>query len=409
LSCAQNGNRAAAANQRNGIVGQVGRYLNTLGSWSTYRDLNKAEEIPERIAQVTATFLGVKGFVAGHPRLTGLLGVIIGIHALEQVTGGLATTGMRLYARGQPVARYRGLLIRKSPFTPRQARLLNRVTGGRVLAANGYYFFEGGRTWHCQSMTLQVGDTPRSFTRVQSFSLPQREYFFDRPVSVPGAEEAGSAEKNLPIQRVVDVIKGAEEPDGVPGFIGSVNELEGLTPLKGLKHALFAANWLLLDEGEREGQAEQIDYEGLVKGTGQSSGLGRGGVYQVARSVGSAGSGWPSTSRIPIRSVDRAGTAQPYGANLFSSRKPAPSPPRRPAEQYRDRLRIGEREYPLVVKRVTTHPLSGQRKADAVYYDDTLQQWRAVVEDEDKIKLARAVDAGRLAVVDPADWPMGNY
>lgn len=62
-----------------------------------------------------------------------------------------------------------------------------------------------------------------------------------------------------------------------------------------------------------------------------------------------------------------------------------------------------------MVKRVTTHPLSGQRKADAVYYDDSLQQWRAVVEDDDKIKLARAAGIDRLAVVDPADWPTGSY
>ena len=190
MSCNKSAKRAGDASKRNGLAGQVSNYLSTLGSWNTYRDLGSVEEIPERVAQVTAAFLGVKGFIEGHPRLTGVLGAIIGVHALEQVTGGLATTGMRLYARGRPVASYRGLLIRQSPFTPRQARLLDRLTGRRVRAANGYYFFESGKTWHCQSLTVTVGDTPKTFTRIQSFSLPQREYFFDRPVTVPGEGEA---------------------------------------------------------------------------------------------------------------------------------------------------------------------------------------------------------------------------
>ncbi|MEW5961866.1 MAG: hypothetical protein AB1801_29445, partial [Chloroflexota bacterium] len=153
--------RRADPTRRNGIIHQTQRYLDTLGRWSTYRDLGRAEEIPERIAQVTGAFFGLKGLVEGHPRLAGLLGIIIGLHALEQLTGGLATTGMRLYGRGRPVASYRGIMIRKSPFTPRTAAAMNRLTGGRVLAATGYYFFEGGRTWHCQSTTLQFGDEAR--------------------------------------------------------------------------------------------------------------------------------------------------------------------------------------------------------------------------------------------------------
>ncbi len=407
------------AAKRNGIGGQVSRYLSTLGSWSTYRDLGSAEEIPERIAQVTGAYFGIKGLVEGHPRVAGVLGAIIGVHALEKVTGGLATTGMRLYGRGKPVASYRGLLIRKSPFTPKTAGVLNRLTGGRVLAANGYYFFEGGRTWHTQSTTFQVGDEPRTLTRVQSFSLPQREYFFDRPVTVPGDREPAGGEKTIPIQRVIDTVKGDEEPDAIPGFIGSVNELEGATPLKNLKHALFAANWLLVDPGERDGSGgEVVDYEALVKGTSPG---GSGGVYQVTRPAASGSSYWPSTTRIPIRTATApeppsgrrpAGStpvpqAQPYGAAPFRSPSGAgQGSSLSPAERYKDRIRIDGQDYPLVVKRVVLSPFSpGGRKADAVYYDDGLKSWREVVDEEDRANLARAVDEGRLSVVDPDDWP----
>ncbi len=419
MSCEKNGRKFSDAARRNGIGGQVSRYLNTLGSWSTYRDIGSAEEIPERIAQVTGAYFGIKGLIEGHPRVAGVLGAIIGVHALEKVTGGIATTGMRLYGRGRPVASYRSIMIRKSPFTPKKAGAMNRLTGGRILEANGYYFFEGGRTWHCQSTTFQFGDEPRTLTRINSFSIPQREYFFDRPVAVPGDREPAEGEKTIPIQRIIDTVKGDEEPDTIPGFIGSINELEGATPLRNIKQILFAANWLLVDPGERDGSdGEYVDYEALVKGTRPGgTDTGSGGVYRVTRPVSSSSSSssyWPSTTRIPIRTAStpepvRTSSlpqAQPYGADLFRSGSPASSAGNSsPAERYRDRIRIGNKDYPLVVKRVLMAPFSGGRKADAVYYDDELNQWREVVDEEDRVNLAKAVDEGRLSVVDPNDWP----
>jgi hypothetical protein len=427
MTCDRNPRKYGDAAQRNGIGGQVNRYLNTVGSWSTYRDIGSAEEIPERIAQVTGAYFGIKGLIEGHPRLVGVLGAIIGVHALEKVTGGLATTGMRLYGRGKPVASYRGIMIRKSPFTDRSAGALNRLTGGRVLAASGYYFFEGGRTWHTQSTTVQLGDEARTLTRIKSFSLPQREYFFDRPVTVPGDREPAEGEKTIPIQRIIDTIKGDEEPDAIPGFIGGINELEGITPLRNIKHTLFAANWLLVDPGERDGSdGEYVDYEALVRGTRPGGATNAGGVYRVNRPATTASTGssyWPSTSRIPIRTPSRPEPtvrpvsspppppspppqAEPYGANLFRS-GPTSSQDRRstPAARYQDRIRIAERDYPLVVKRLVRSPVSGQVKADAVYYDDSLGQWRTVVETEDRLNLARAVQEGRLSVVGEKDWP----
>ena len=106
MSCNRNGERVANnASNRNGVWGQVSRYLNTVGSWSTYRDLKSLDQVPERLEQVTSTFFGLNGLSEGMPRISGILGVIIGIHALEQVTGAVATSGMRLLARGQPMAK----------------------------------------------------------------------------------------------------------------------------------------------------------------------------------------------------------------------------------------------------------------------------------------------------------------
>lgn len=418
MSCEKNGRKFSDAAKRNGIGGQISRYLNTLGSWSTYRDIGSAEEIPERIAQVTGAYLGIKGLIDGHPRVAGVLGAIIGVHALEQVTGGIATTGMRLYGRGRPVASYRGIMIRKSPFTPRVAGAMNRLTGGRVLEANGYYFFEGGRTWHCQSTTFRIGDEPRTLTRVKSLSIPQREYFFDRPVTVPDDREPAEGEKTIPVQRIIDTVKGDEEPDTIPGFIGSVNELEGATPLRNIKHSLFAANWLLVDPSERDGSdgdAQRVDYEALVKGARPGgSEPGSGGVYQVTRPTSPY---WPSTAHTPLRSTStpepirplRTTTfpqAKPYGADLFrSGSATSQAGNSSPAERYKDRIRIGNKDFPLVVKRVLLAPFSGGRKADAVYFDDELNQWREVIDEQDRLNLAKAVEEGRLSIIDPIDWP----
>ena len=148
--------RRADAARRNGIITQTQRYLDTLGNWNTYRDVASVDEIPARIAQLTATYFGLKGLTDGNLRLSGILGAIILVHALEQVTGGAATTGMRLYVQGRPLASYRGIIIRQSPFTPKMASLLDQISGGRLLVAHGCYFFESGRTWHCQSQPCWV-------------------------------------------------------------------------------------------------------------------------------------------------------------------------------------------------------------------------------------------------------------
>ena len=257
---------------RNAVLTHTGRYLDTLGSWSTYRDLSSLEEIPARLAQVTYTFTGLAGLAEGRPHLSGLLGVVIAVHALEQVTGGLATAGMALAGRGQPLARYRGVLIRRSPFS-RWAHLLSHLPGLRVLAATGYYFVESGRTWHCQSVTLELAESLRTLTRVRSLSLPHREHFFDRPLTLNN--EAGETQigddatsRSVSVQRVIDTVMGDEDPGNIPGYIGSTNEFENASGLGGIKRTFFAANWFLVDESERDlpSGPNFVDYDALVQG-----------------------------------------------------------------------------------------------------------------------------------------------
>lgn len=392
MSCDNNSRVISnTASRRNGIMGQVSRYLNTLGNWSTYRDISSFDDIPERIGQVTAAFFGLEGLGKnGLPKLAGILGAVMAVQALEQVTGAGVTFGARLLGRGKPIGKYRGIILRESPLTPRLAGAVNRLTRGRLLEAKGYYFFESGRTWHSQTMTVQVGDTPKTLTQVRSYSLPYREYYFDRDISP---------------QTVVDVVKGDNDPDTVPGFIGSVNELENITPLGGIKRAFFAANWLLIDEGERdEGGPGFVDYDALIKGKQVSqSGTTGGGYYRVSRPATSgytsgAYSSWPSTTArsIPVRPAE----AKAYGTQFFRS---GAAPGGDPYERIKDRYQAPNgQQYPLLIRGLKTNPISMTKKADAIYYDGEMKRWREIVDDEVQVALAREVEAGKLKVTQ--DW-----
>lgn len=399
MSCNTNSERNVVAARRNGIMGQVSKYLNTLGNWSTYRDLNSVEDIPERVGQVTTAFFGLEGLGKnGFPKLAGILGTVMAVQALEQVTGAGVTFGARLLGRGEPVGKYRGIILRQSPLTPRMTGAVNRLTGGRLLEAKGYYFFESGRTWHSQTATVQVGDTPKTLTHVRSYSLPYREYYFDRELSP---------------QTVVDVVKGDRDPDTVPGFIGGINELENATSLGGVKRVFFAANWLLIDEGERdEGGPGFVDYDALIKGKQPSPT--NSSYYQVSRAPTYSGSrsNWPSTTgqtvspltgvrTVPVRSTGNS-PSQPYGTQYFRAGNAAP-PSGDPYERIQDRYRAPNgQQYPLLVRALKTNPITMTRKADAIYYDGDMKRWREIVDDEVQVALAQEVEAGKLKVTE--DW-----
>jgi hypothetical protein len=410
--------RTPEAAQRNGFFGWSGRYLSQMGSWSTYASLSGAEQIPERLAQVTAAYLGLKGLVEGQPRLAGTLGVIVGVHALEYLSAGAATTWMRLFGRGRPLGTYRGITIRQSPAA--NLRLLNRLAGGRLFDAGGAYFSESGKTWAWRSWRARIGSQFKTLTRLHSYGLPRREFWFDRPILLPEAPQAGP--KPLFVQRVVDTVMGYENPEAIPGFIGSINELEDLSGLLGnLKRGLFLADWLLRDEGEREGASAIPDYEALVRIVPTAS---TGDPYcsfwpqAPSRSAPTATypSFVPSTGSgraAPPVVTSRSGWWVSGPARTGGTANPLPVPPATTTEavhqHYPDRLRLGGREYPLVIKRITTSPLTSQRKADALYFDDESGRWYVVTDSQICLDLARAVDESRLTVAPVRDWPETSY
>ncbi len=378
----------------NGINGHFAKYMNVAGDWKTWRDVDDPHQIPERFAQLTAAFFGVKGLLDGRPTVSGVLGIIISVHALEHITGAAATMLARGYVRGQPLGAYRGVTLRRGPGQAPLARLVNQVTGRQTVQTDSLYFFESGRTWHSQTITVPLGDEERTLTTVRSYSIPHREYYFDRPVAP---------------QNVVDIVKGDLDPDSLPGFIGSVNELEDLTVTAGaIKRAFFVANWLLLDPGERDGgglEAEAVDYQALVKGippadrrpeAGREPGSpsieinrrrapGPPPVYPTMRPVDASRT---APGAIPVPGLGQGA----YGADLFGRKRP-------------QTVRIGGQDRPLVIRRVVKGVFSGQDRADAAWYDADLGRWRIIDDDDTRSRIAGAVAAGDLHISPGSDWP----
>jgi hypothetical protein len=400
LSCSRRGDQVADAAKRNGVVGQTSRFLNTLGNWNSYRDLSSFEEVPERIAQITESFFGLKGLLRGSPKLAGVMGAIMAVHALEQATGAAGTMGMRALGRGQPFGKYRGLILRRSPLAAKAGQLFNRLSGGRVQQADGFYFFESGRTWLSNSVETQLGDTPRTLTYLRSLSIPNREFFFDRRIEP---------------QQQVDIALGDSDPETIPGYLGSTNELENITNLGNFKRLFYAANWLLVDPSERDGGGpELVDYDALTRGS--KPGDGAAGYYTVSGSPSGGGPGyssgrsWPSSSSsygglsrpipppppsppgygsyVPVRSTGSAITVP-----ISNSLKPAAPPD---PGQVTDRVNIEGQDRPVVIKRIVTSPLTQRRRADALFYDEDIKQWREVVDDDIRERLAKAVDEGLI-------------
>jgi hypothetical protein len=379
MSCEKNGKRVGQAARLNGIMGWTNRYLSALGTPDLYRDVTGLAQIPGRIGEITEAALGLRGLVTEDGLLKrqpaiigGAMAFVLATHALEQGTGAVATAGMRLGARGKPFGRHRGVILRESPFTPKFARAVNRLTGGRLLEAEGYYFFSSGRTWHSQTLAAQVGDMKKTLTKVRSLGVPWREYYFDRSVAP---------------DNVVDVVKGDLDPDTIPGYIGATTPVENITPLGQFKRALFVASWFLIDEGERDegGGWPRVDYRALMDG-GEQSASGK------LSSAKQNGSGWPSTSGGGIYSYDRGGLQfyNPAPRQTIPTRS-YPSPYRPGDKPLGVDYTVNGLACPVEVSSIVIDPKTRRELAVAKYWEPRLPSpgWKEIIDKDVRAELVQ--------------------
>jgi hypothetical protein len=405
VSCDVNGRRCSSAARRNGITGYASRYLNTVASWDTYQDVGRIEDIPARIVDVTSRFFGL---VDG--RIKGAFGLLIATHLVEQLTGAVATMAARTTLRGKPFGRYRGITLRESPVSPVVGRVQNVYLRGRVLETKGFYFHESGRTWHSHTATYRVGDTPKTLTHIQSLSFPNREFFFDR---------------ELPPQDVVDLALGDKDPDTMPGFIGSTNELDGMVGCtKAIKKALYFGNWLLVDETERDAGDEVVDYGGFSGGPGgggqgparpysggSGSGGGAGSGYGGYRNPAYGGTDWADSYR---RFGTQSGAAgRPIGEGYGAGSVPEAGRPADPSAfvgglwdtsgsgNRKQVIRVDGVERPLSIRSIQVLP-DGRRQAEAYYWRNNA--WYQVKDEQVREQIAQQVAEGLLQTDDADVW-----
>ena len=74
-------------------------------------------------------------------------------------------------------------------------------------------------------------------------------------------------------------------------------------------------------------------------------------------------------------------------------------------EKVTDRINIEGQDRPVVIKRLMTSPITNRRRADAVFFDEEIKEWREVVDDDVRERLAAAVDEGLMSVTPSARWP----
>ncbi|MCP4685618.1 MAG: hypothetical protein GY867_09250 [bacterium] len=82
------------------------------------------------------------------------------------------------------------------------------------------------KTWHRGVSVVKTPQGRRTITHLQSIALPSSHYYFDREV----------ADKDA-----VGIASGKVEPAAVPGYVGRVSEMEGLSAWGAAKTALIKA------------------------------------------------------------------------------------------------------------------------------------------------------------------------
>lgn len=78
-----------------------------------------------------------------------------------------------------------------------------------------------------------------------------------------------------------------------------------------------------------------------------------------------------------------------------------------PLDNIGPRVRIGDKEYRVMVRRIVKS--ADQRSlADATYYDEENDAWKIVVDDNIRERLASQVEAGMMPIWDEIEASIGN-
>ncbi|MEM7032534.1 MAG: hypothetical protein AAF629_23475 [Chloroflexota bacterium] len=319
MSCERANRRCGSAASRNGVTGHLSRAVGAMSSWRTLNQILSGNanwsEMPNRWVDKALDSVGLGLDGKGKLYLKNVAGLIIATHALEQGTGITATLLARNAVRGKPFGQYRGILLRRNPYLANveKARKFNYLRAPhhpsvrfKSQIKDGYYFHQGGRTWSCLTTDYQISkDTNKTLTTVKSLSLPNRGYYFDRPIDE---------------RDVVDIVLSDKDPETIPGYLGQTNEVDGiLFPLREAKKALMGLNWLSMDDTERDSvELDFVDY-GTLDRPRTSSYTSRYPHYASRVSPANRPSAYANLARKSLRNTP---VTQGYGGIKPTTEKP---------------------------------------------------------------------------------------
>ena len=269
-------NSSLSPGKRNGVNAYLQRYLDNVTDWGTYTA--SPDDFTVTVRRVTETFFSSR-------KLKGAA-LLLSAHLLQQATASVVSLVVRTALRGRALDTYRGLAIRHSKLIDLWAGRVPPWLQERIRLSDSFYFHEGGRTWHCHTLTVTFAPAlARALSSLTLLSFPNRSFYFDRAI---------------PYTEAVDLALGLKDPDSVSGFIGDFRELDSLAPtFRILKLALYSLNWLLIDEEERDaGGPDVAGYNDLGYPSGPPSWGGAppwGGAAGAYSSPGDAGSGYPGS------------------------------------------------------------------------------------------------------------------
>ena len=107
---------------------------------------------------------------------------------------------------------------------------------------------------------------------------------------------------------------------------------------------------------------------------------------------------WAQTKRGLIQTHLRWGKTtrrQQETAKTETRAKPEETGVIHPLDGVKANVTLGEKEYPVMVRRVVTDP-DGQARAEATYYDDKTGAWQTVEDDMARARLAEQIQAGQI-------------
>jgi hypothetical protein len=226
---------------------------------------------------------------------------------------------------------------------------LNRLDSGlgTVRQSDGAMLEIKGKTWHRGTLVVKTAQGERTITHIQSMSLPQQHYYFNRRLSD---------------NETVGIVTGQKgfDPKYMDGYVGQISEVESLAP-----------TWARTKKS-------------LIRGQ-----LLWGGVYQKGQPAQQTQATRPKEKKSKAKTVGQRQAEPQDRSSLF------------PLEKIGDRVSLGGKDYPVIVRRVVASRFHQKPLADAAYYDAEADAWKVVTDEEARRWLANQVRLGAIQL-----WPV---